>query len=338
VPEPGGPLSLRDEADAVRAWLRSGPRSVHLMGIGGVGVAALAVHLKARGLAVSGCDAAGGERVDWLRAQGIPVAIGHAAAHFDPPADALVRTAAVRDEHPECAAARAAGRPVFRRGVVLPALLDGRCGIAVSGTHGKTTTTAMIAQVLRGCGRDASFAVGGDVDVLGGVAAAGADAEFVVEADESDGTVAAYTPDYAVVTNVELDHVDHFTTDAMLHDFACPPSASQARVAAVCCDRTIRARCGRVGAARAAVITLWFRTRIRLDGPTDLAIGPGRSHARARGPGREQRSNVHLGVPGRARICSMRSPRWPWRSDRGVSLRRGAAQALRTIRPAAPPL
>ena len=321
MPEAAGNDSLRDEVEAVRAWLRGRPHSVHLMGIGGVGVAALAVHLKARGLAVSGCDTAGGERVDWLRAQGIPVAIGHAAGHFDPPADALVRSAAVREEHPECAAARAAGRPVFRRGVVLPALLDGRCGIAVSGTHGKTTTTAMIAQVLRGCGRAASFAIGGDVDVLGGVAGAGAGAEFVVEADESDGTVAAYTPDLAVVTNVELDHVDHFTSDRMLHD-CLSAFCRQARVAAVVGNDDAGARAA--GAAAGRCITFGFAPGSDWRA-TDVAPATQSIAFTAHGPG-GIRARVTLPVPGRHNVLNALAA-LAVAGERGLSLAE-AAQAL----------
>lgn len=196
---------------------RSGP--VHLLGIGGVGVAGVAVMLHANGLRVSGCDASRGNVTNWLAQLGIPVAIGHDPQHVETGRPSwIVRSPAVRDEEPELKAAVAAGIPIFPRGVVLPALLRGQRSIAVSGAHGKTTTTAMIAHVLRGCGCDASFCIGGVIDQLGGVAVAGRDPVIVVEADESDGTVALYAPEIAVVTNVELDHVDYFESQSQLHD------------------------------------------------------------------------------------------------------------------------
>jgi UDP-N-acetylmuramate--alanine ligase len=166
----------------------------------------------------------------------VPVAAGHDPAHLDAGFDWLVRSAAVQASHSEVAAALALGIPVFRRGAVLPALLDGRTAIAVSGTHGKTTTTAMLAQVYRGCGVHAGFSVGGEVDGLGGVADAGRDPVLIVEADESDGTVSAYETDYAVVTNAELDHVDHFESERAVHDCLGTFCGRARRAAVVCGD------------------------------------------------------------------------------------------------------
>lgn len=209
---------LARDVDAVRELIARRSDPVHLLGIGGVGVAGVAVMLRARGLRVSGCDGSRSGITDWLQQAGIPVSIGHDPGHLDERPGWLVRSPAVRDVEPELGAAHRAGLPVFPRGVVLPALLHGRRSIAVSGAHGKTTTTAMIAHVLRSSGIDASFCVGGVVGGDGGVAAAGRDPVIVVEADESDGTVALYAPDLAVVTNVELDHVDYFESQDELHD------------------------------------------------------------------------------------------------------------------------
>lgn len=244
------PHLLDSEFAQVRAWLRTPGQPVHLMGIGGVGMAALAVHLRARGFPVTGCDAGGGSLVDWLRAQDFPVTLGHHPDHVTADVAWLIRSAAVPETHPEVQAALRAGRPVFRRGVVLPALLDGLCGIAVSGTHGKTTTTAMIAQVLRLCGCNASFAVGGEVDGLGGVAAAGRAPVLVVEADESDGTVAIYEPDYAVVTNAELDHVDHFASADDLCACLSQFCGRARRAAVVCADDPAAVSVGRAAPRR----------------------------------------------------------------------------------------
>ena len=187
--------------DHAEQMIRKGGR-VHLVGIGGIGMAGLAWLLKARGLGVSGCDLQQNRQTEWLSAHGIPIASGHAGAHIDERIDWLVRSTAVPDTHPEVERAKEFGIPVSRRGEVLPALMRDRICIAVSGTHGKTTTTAMVAQVL-GCG----YFVGGEIEGVEGVAADGG--TMVVEADESDGTVAGYTPDYSIITNIEYDHMEH---------------------------------------------------------------------------------------------------------------------------------
>jgi len=180
---------------------------VHLMGIGGIGMAGVAWLLKERGFKVTGCDLQSNRQTDWLSNNGISILLGHHDAHISDDVDWLVRSTAVSYSHPEVHAAREKSIPVSRRGEVLPALMRDRTCIAVSGTHGKTTTTAMIAQVL-GCG----YCVGGEIVGLQGVAKDGE--IIVVEADESDGTVAGYTPDYAVITNIEYDHMEHHASEA----------------------------------------------------------------------------------------------------------------------------
>ena len=169
-----------------------------MIGIGGIGMAGLALLLKERGHRVTGCDEQENRQTAWLREKGIPVIIGHDRSHL---ADNewIIRTTAVPDDHPEVANATV---PVNRRGEVLPALLRDRITIAVSGTHGKTTTTSMIAQIL-GCG----YCIGGEVPGFDGVAKD--DKIMVVEADESDGTIVNYHPDIAVITNIEYDHMEH---------------------------------------------------------------------------------------------------------------------------------
>ena len=165
-----------------------------MLGIGGIGMAGLAFLLKERGHTVSGSDAQENRQTDWLRVKGI-------AIQNDIPANVewIIRTRAVPDTHPDVQAATV---PVSWRGDVLPELLKDRFTIAVSGTHGKTTTTAMIAQIL-----DCGYCIGGEVDGFDGVARDGE--MMVVEADESDGTVANYHPDIAVITNIEYDHMEH---------------------------------------------------------------------------------------------------------------------------------
>lgn len=180
---------------------------VHLAGIGGIGMAGVAWLLKERGFRVSGCDLQQNRQTRWLAGSGIDIAVGHDGAHVEKTVDWLVRSTAVPDSHPEVRRALALDVPVSRRGDVLPALMRDRICIAVSGTHGKTTTTAMVAQVL-GCG----YCIGGEIPGFESVARDGE--IIVVEADESDGTVAGYTPDYAVITNIDYDHMEHHDSEA----------------------------------------------------------------------------------------------------------------------------
>ncbi|MBM4153266.1 MAG: UDP-N-acetylmuramate--L-alanine ligase, partial [Kiritimatiellaceae bacterium] len=180
------------------AELLSQPRRIHMIGIGGIGMAGLAYLLKQRGHLVSGCDEQENRQTAWLREKGVEVSIGRDVAHLTD-VDWVIRTTAVPDDHPEVLHAKV---PVSRRGEVLPALLRDRFTIAVSGTHGKTTTTALIAQVL-GCG----YCIGGEVPGFDGVAKDGD--IMVVESDESDGTIVHYHPDIAVITNIEYDHMEH---------------------------------------------------------------------------------------------------------------------------------
>lgn len=200
--------------------IRTGSGHVHLAGICGVGMAGLAVLLKSRGLKVSGCDLAVSSVAEWLKGRGIAVAAGHDPAHLAGGVRWIIRSSAVPRESAEIKAAARLGVPVLMRGETLAALLDGFESVAVAGTHGKTTTTGLITQILRACGRDPSFCIGGEIPSLGGVAGIGSGKALVVEADESDGTLSRYTPDYAVITNIEQDHVEHFgSMDALRRCF-----------------------------------------------------------------------------------------------------------------------
>ncbi len=174
-----------------------------MLGIGGIGMAGLAFLLTERGHAVSGSDAQENRQTDWLRGKGIPI-----HNEVPPNTEWIIRSRAVPDSHPDV---RAATVPVSWRGDVLPALLRDRFTIAVSGTHGKTTTAAMIAQIL-----DCGYCIGGEVDGFDGVARDGE--IMVVEADESDGTVANYHPDIAVITNIEYDHMEHHASAEAFED------------------------------------------------------------------------------------------------------------------------
>ncbi|MBW3619333.1 MAG: UDP-N-acetylmuramate--L-alanine ligase [Actinobacteria bacterium] len=165
-----------------------------------------------RGHRVSGSDLQEGRALDELRAMGAEVRIGHDAAAVEG-AEAVVISTAVSRDNPEIVAAERAGTPVLRRAEMLAALMEGSRAVLIAGTHGKTTTTSMAVVALQAAGADPSFAIGGSLNESGTNAHAGADDVFVSEADESDRSFLAYRPDLAVVTNLELDHPDEFTSD-----------------------------------------------------------------------------------------------------------------------------
>jgi UDP-N-acetylmuramate--alanine ligase len=180
--------------------------SYHFVGIGGIGMSAIARILLARGERVSGSDINLSPLVEELRKQGASIAIGHRARNV-PVVDAVVVSSAIDRRNPECAAAARLGIPVLHRGEMLSRLLRDRRGIAVSGTHGKTTTTAMTHAVLRRGGIDAGLALGGIDLSLAANAHDGTSPWFVTEADESDGSFALLEPAIAIVTNIENDHL-----------------------------------------------------------------------------------------------------------------------------------
>jgi UDP-N-acetylmuramate--alanine ligase len=178
----------------------------HFVGIGGIGMSAIARILLARGETVSGSDLRETELTQQLREQGARITIGHAAENVRG-ARTVVVSSAIDLCNPEYAAARQSGACVLLRGEMLARLLQGRRAIAICGTHGKTTTTSMVHAVLRGGGIDASLALGGIDGVLETNAHDGGSPWFVTEADESDGSFALLEPEIAVVTNIENDHL-----------------------------------------------------------------------------------------------------------------------------------
>ncbi len=191
---------------------------VHLIGIGGAGLSAVASVLLEMGVRVSGSDRQPGAATQRLTEQGAQVIIGQRAENLTDLApeqrpDVVLISSAVDAQNPERCAAESLGLPVVKRDVFLPALLANRRLIAVAGTHGKTTTTAMIVQTLRGGGIDCGYIIGADVPGLGS-GAAGSAAEFVLEADEYDRMFLGLRPAIAVITNVEWDHPDCYPTPA----------------------------------------------------------------------------------------------------------------------------
>jgi len=186
--------------------------SVHFVGIGGAGLSGIARIMLARGIPVSGSDAADSGTLATLRASGARVALGHAAANVGD-ADTVVVSTAVREDNPEVAEAQRRGLRLLPRSAALESLLQGRDVLAVAGTHGKTTTTSLLTVAMRHCGEDVSFAVGGELTGTGTNAHHGTSGLFVAEADESDGAFLVYSPLGALVTNVQADHLDTYGTE-----------------------------------------------------------------------------------------------------------------------------
>lgn len=196
-------------------------KRVHFMGIGGVGMAGVAYLTHMNGVDVSGCDGRASRRTTWLEAAGVPVATGHSPSHLAG-VDELVVTPAVPKDAPELEAARRAGVRIRPRGEVLAEMVNSSCGIAVCGTHGKTTTSTFTAKLLAALGEDVAWCIGGetgDMPVAGRAwraeepsASMSPESPFVVEADESDGTLALYRPRILVVTQIDYDHPEHFPT------------------------------------------------------------------------------------------------------------------------------
>lgn len=188
---------------------------VHFAGIGGIGMSAIAQVFLQRGWQVSGCDVKESALIQRLREEGMHIWIGHSASHVDD-SDLLVYTAALPDDHPEIVRAREKGIRVIRRSQALGMLLEGHTSIAVTGTHGKTTTTGMIASILEAAGADPQVLIGGEMRRYGGNVRLGRGDYVVVEACEAYDSFLDLTPTVAVITNVEAEHLDYFRTEARM--------------------------------------------------------------------------------------------------------------------------
>ncbi len=269
----------------------SDPRPVHFIGIGGAGMSALALIAHRRGVHVTGCDADPAGAADVV-ALGVSVTRGHDPAHVAG-ARAVVATAAVPADHPELAAARAAGVPVVPRKEALAQLVARGRTVAIAGTHGKTTTTVMATEAFRAAGLAPTGIAGGRVEQWGGNALLEGDALFVVEADEFDRAFLALRPTVAVVNNVEADHLECYGSLAAIED-AFVEFAGHAE--------TVVAGADDPGAERVARRLGRPVVRFGLAADADLRISEVRaSHegtaARLRFPGGEELSLV-LAVPG----------------------------------------
>lgn len=190
---------------------------VHIVGIGGAGMSGIARVMLDRGVTVSGSDAKDSRRLAALQALGVEVRIGHDEAWVEG-IDTLVVSTAIPDSNPERRAARERGIPILSRAQALASVMAGYRGVAVTGTHGKTTTTSMLTVALQHCGVDPCFAIGSELNASGANAHVGTGDIFIVEADESDGAFLELSPIAGIVTNIEADHLDHWGTLAAIEE------------------------------------------------------------------------------------------------------------------------
>ena len=192
-------------------------RRVHLIGVGGSGMSGLARILAARGGVVTGSDVKDSTPVEVLRTMGAKVAIGHAAENLrlsgELPTVVVTSFAAIPQDNPELVAAKDNDIPVIRRSDLLAALMEGHKQVLLAGTHGKTSTTSMTVSAMQHAGLDPSFAIGGQLNRAGTNAHGGTGEAFVAEADESDASLLRYSPDVAVLTTIEPDHLDFFHSE-----------------------------------------------------------------------------------------------------------------------------
>jgi UDP-N-acetylmuramate--alanine ligase len=249
---------------------------IHFVGIGGIGMSGLAEVLANLGYQVQGSDVADSANVKRLREKGIPVTVGHDARNLDG-ADVVVVSSAVKRDNPELAAARAQRLPVVRRAEMLAELMRLKRCIAIAGTHGKTTTTSLVAALTDAGGFDPTVINGGIINAYGTNARLGEGDWMVVEADESDGTFLRLPADVAIVTNVDPEHLDHFKTfDAVQEAFrAFVENVPFYGFAVMCTDHpVVQALVGRIEDRRIITYGENLQADVRL---TDLDHANGQS-------------------------------------------------------------
>ena len=198
--------------------LTSHKHRIHFVGIGGMGMSGIAEVLLTLGFPVTGSDLAASDTTERLTRMGARIALGHHADRVTPDTDVVVISSAVKFSNPEVMRARELKIPVIPRAEMLGELMRMKCGLAVAGTHGKTTTTSMLGHVLAEAGLDPTLVIGGKVKGLGSNARLGQGEYLVAEADESDGSFLLLRPHLAVVTNIDREHLDHYGSIERVHD------------------------------------------------------------------------------------------------------------------------
>lgn len=222
----------------------NGIKKPHFIGVGGVGMSAIAFVLKKMGYEVSGSDAVISTLTDHLRREGVDIYIGHARENLPKDADAVVLSSAIKSDNPELIEAKRRGIKVLHRSDMLAAILNRGKGVAVAGAHGKTTTTSMLSCIAYSAGLEPTVLIGGEVKALGGNAIYGKSDWVLAEADESDGSFLKFFPYISIITNVENDHMDHYgSMDNMKAAFRQYISQTNAEGCVVLCfdDEFLRA-------------------------------------------------------------------------------------------------
>ena len=198
---------------------------VHFIGIGGIGMCGLAELLHNMGAQVTGSDLRSNQQVEHLKTLGIDVAIGHATENVTADMDVVVYSSAVRFNNEEFQQAKKLSIPLIPRAEALAEIMRMKRGIAVAGTHGKTTTTSLTASIFLEANFDPTIVVGGRLDVIKSTAQLGKGEWLIAEADESDGSFSKLSPEMAIVTNIDNDHMDHYKNfhalEGAFYDFAC---------------------------------------------------------------------------------------------------------------------
>lgn len=272
------------------------PRRIHVVAVGGAGMSGIATVLAQAGHTVTGSDAAEGPALARLRDLGVVAAVGHDPGHVGD-AELVVASTAVADDNPELVEARRLGLPVLRRIDLLPALAATQPFVSVAGTHGKTTTSSLLAVAMRGAGEDPSYLIGAPVPVLGGAAAHRPGRFFVLEADESDGSFLSGPRAAALVTNVEADHLEYWGGwEQLLDGFRAFLAGTDGPVVLCADDEVAAALAAEVGGATYGCDegADWRvdDLHLRADGARFTLVGP------PTGGGRRSVVAVDLPVPG----------------------------------------
>jgi UDP-N-acetylmuramate--alanine ligase len=275
-------------------------KRMHFVGIGGAGMSAIAWVLLKQGFQISGSDLGENTMIHRLRKHGARIFFGHVEENVAE-ADILVVSSAIRHDNPELVAARDRGMPIMHRAEVLAEILNTGYGIAICGTHGKTTTTSMTALLLERAGLDPTILIGGEVNDIGGNAKLGSSHYVVAEADESDGSFLHFHPQCAIVTNIEAEHLDYYRDfEAILATFQQFLSQIKPGGTAILCQDDMGVRM-LIPSVSATVLTYSLRDRNATLFAADVVLQSASSTFRVLYKG-EPFGEIQLGVPGQHNV------------------------------------